>query len=266
MFIQVARIWPSRLSLAKILFLTNRYLVEALILYPRPANMGFMSVPGAPSNPVIRVYEALIIHLPVPRMYVSGSQIGITRYIVLAITYFFFFGGTVTLVGLVIKDYVGEDVLIDQTLSALPGCYATSVPSIIAGFWIGPLIVETVLFAIVISRAFVWWRDGTPTPRILTMLATDSTVYFAVIFAMLLANYLMFRYGPPFLSSLLVTPSTTAGCVIASQMFLRMRSMMEYDPEEVVMKAYNAQIHTQPILTLSRIRISILTHDIEEKV
>ncbi|TEB19477.1 hypothetical protein FA13DRAFT_1802227 [Coprinellus micaceus] len=28
MFIQVARIWPSRLSLAKILFLTNRYLVK----------------------------------------------------------------------------------------------------------------------------------------------------------------------------------------------------------------------------------------------
>ncbi|KAF5333191.1 hypothetical protein D9611_002731 [Ephemerocybe angulata] len=147
------------------------------------------------------------------------------RKTVLGIAYFFYFGGTITLIGLVIKDYVGEDVLINGDLAALPGCYASGVPSIIAGFWIGPLIVETVLFIIVVSRAFLWWKEGTTIPRILSILTKDSTTYFAIVFALLLANYLVFELGPPFFSSLLVTPSITAGCILGSHIFLNLRAM-----------------------------------------
>ena len=62
-------------------------------------------------------------------------------------------GGVVTLAGLTIQDYVGEQVhstlthftyssrnsnlppTVVQDFSALPGCYAASVPAIIAGYW-----------------------------------------------------------------------------------------------------------------------------------
>ncbi|KAH9476821.1 hypothetical protein JR316_0010736 [Psilocybe cubensis] len=110
--------------------------------------------------------------------------------------------GSIALLGLLIQDYVGEIVELNTSLASLPGCYATSVPSIIAGQWLAPIIVETVLFGLVISRAFLWWKD-----------------------AMLLANYLMFELGPVFLSSLLVTPSTTAGCILGSHMLLNLRVM-----------------------------------------
>jgi hypothetical protein len=62
-------------------------------------------------------------------------------------------GGVTTQVGLTIKDYVGEGVsgmvrltvcpflinicieLAVNNFNALPGCYAASVPRIIAGYW-----------------------------------------------------------------------------------------------------------------------------------
>uniref|UniRef100_A0A8H7XU22 Uncharacterized protein n=1 Tax=Psilocybe cubensis TaxID=181762 RepID=A0A8H7XU22_PSICU len=72
----------------------------------------------------------------------------------LRVAFFFYFGGSIALLGLLIQDYVGE-------------------------------IVEP----------------------------------------MLLANYLMFELGPVFLSSLLVTPSTTAGCILGSHMLLNLRVM-----------------------------------------
>jgi hypothetical protein len=40
------------------------------------------------------------------------------------------------------------------------------------------LILIAVLFALVIQRAFWWWKDGMAMPRIVSMLARDSTLYF----------------------------------------------------------------------------------------
>lgn len=34
-------------------------------------------------------------------------------------------------------------LIVVEDFSALPGCYAASVPNIIAGFWITPLLVES---------------------------------------------------------------------------------------------------------------------------
>ncbi|EAU87754.2 hypothetical protein CC1G_11032 [Coprinopsis cinerea okayama7 len=151
--------------------------------------------------------------------------------VVLSIATFFYVGGAATLIGLTIHDYVGEEVLVDRTLRNLPGCYASSVPSIIAGFWIGPLIVESVLFVLVVSRAFFWWRHETRIPVLLAVLARDSTLYFALVFALLLANYLVFQFGPPALSSLLVTPTITAGCILGSHMLLNVRAMNTLESE-----------------------------------
>ncbi|TFK37588.1 hypothetical protein BDQ12DRAFT_146394 [Crucibulum laeve] len=170
--------------------------------------------------------------------------------VALAFGSFFYFGGSITLIGLVIQDYVGEGVVINRALGSLPGCYPTTVPAIIAGTWIAPLIVESVLFFLVISRAFTWWRNGSSAPRILSLLTRDSTLYFAIAFAFLLASYLVFQLGPPFLSSLLVTyvnqlhdiqpvscilsysPSAVAGCILGSHMLLNLRELSDPDDEQ----------------------------------
>ncbi|KAF9006984.1 hypothetical protein BDQ17DRAFT_1423075 [Cyathus striatus] len=228
---EVSKMWPLRMSIPKFLFFINRYLVEGMLLFNSAART-FQS-------------EELFV-VPVSSIFV-GSLLGTSvvqgilmlriwalhrgNKLALFIGLICYFGGMATLIGLVIKDYVGEAVFINRALDSLPGCYATSVPSIIAGFWIAPLIVESVFFILVISRAFVWWRNGTPAPRILFLLARDSTLYYAIVFAFLTSNYFVFQFGPPFLSSLLVTPSATAGCILGSHMILNLRKFLESAPD-----------------------------------
>ncbi|TFK37603.1 hypothetical protein BDQ12DRAFT_724055 [Crucibulum laeve] len=230
---EVARMWPARLSAGKLLFFINRYVLTRL-------------------DSTLR-HNAIVLHLCYCVFYLRWLTVTTTistsvvqgilmlrvwalhrrNKAALYVGYFFYFGGVATLIGLVVKDYIGEDVIINDALSSLPGCYATTVPSIIAGFWIAPLIVESVLFILVVSRAFIWWKNGSSTPRILSILARDSTIYFAVVFALLLANYLMFELGPPFLSSLLVSPSTTAGCILGSHMLLNLRELANPDDDPI---------------------------------
>ncbi|KAF8153989.1 hypothetical protein B0H34DRAFT_799902 [Crassisporium funariophilum] len=270
---EVTRMWPARFSIAKFLFFMNRYPVEAMLLFncvaaaqpyqspslfvllysfatttleTFPMTVVYFTYGGLPSHPLYqqvlsKIGETRSALIP-PSILCDETLMGFGvwcsgQYGLLSSSTSSgasSSGGTMTLISLVIKDYVDEEVLINTTLASLPGCYATSVPSIIAGFWIGPLIVESVLFLLVISRALVWWRDGAAAPRIFAILARDSTVYFVVVFALLLANYLVFQFGPPFLSSLLVTPSTTAGCILGSHMLLNLRAMAEPTPEDLM--------------------------------
>jgi hypothetical protein len=99
---------------------------------------------------------------------------------ILAVAISLYLGGVFTLVGLTIRDYVGEAVLIVQDFSELPGCYAASVPAIIAGYWIAPVIIESVLFVLVIWRVFTWWKDRSAAPPTLKLMARDSAVYFSM--------------------------------------------------------------------------------------
>ncbi|KAK0478730.1 hypothetical protein IW261DRAFT_1564806 [Armillaria novae-zelandiae] len=119
-------------------------------------------------------------------------------------------------------DYLAESVDVERVV-ALPGCYADSLPSIIAGYWITPLVIESYLFIMVAFRAFVYWKAGESSPAILNLMARDSTIYFAIIFVLLLGNLLMFLLGPPFLSSLLLNPLSAASCILGSRMLLNLR-------------------------------------------
>ncbi|KAL5519653.1 hypothetical protein ACEPAH_1336 [Sanghuangporus vaninii] len=147
-------------------------------------------------------------------------------------TSFLYAGGVVTLIGLTIKDYAGESVNIVEDFSALPGCYAASVPSIIAGYWIAPTIIESSLFGLVLWRAIAWSRANISVPPALFLMARDSAVYFAIVFALLFVNLFVFEYALPFLSSLFVTPVITAGCIAGSRMLLNLRGLAETDTHE----------------------------------
>ncbi|TFK69182.1 hypothetical protein BDN72DRAFT_959739 [Pluteus cervinus] len=229
---EVERVWPSRISIPKLLFFLNRYVVGGMLIFNAIASS------QAGLSPSVCVFflrwlavtvtaqNAIVQGILVMRVWALHRQ----NKVALSIALSFYFGGVITLIGLTVQDYVGEAVAIDDDLSQLPGCYATTVPSIIGGFWIAPLVIESVLFLLVVSRAFKWWRDGSSAPRILSLLARDSTLYFAIVFALLLANFIMFQLGPPFLASLLVTPSNTAGVILGSHLLLNLRALAAPPP------------------------------------
>ncbi|KII87605.1 hypothetical protein PLICRDRAFT_176401 [Plicaturopsis crispa FD-325 SS-3] len=155
-----------------------------------------------------------------------------THKLVLFVVFFSYTACIATLVGLTISDYVAENVIIETELNFLPGCYAAGVPRLIAGYWIAPVVVESIFFALTISRTFAWIRNRESVPPTLGLLARDSLVYFAVVFVLLIANLLVFEYAPPTLSSLLVTPSNTAGCIAGSRMLLNLRNSFSRRPPQ----------------------------------
>ncbi|KAK0497759.1 hypothetical protein EDD18DRAFT_118436 [Armillaria luteobubalina] len=237
-------IWPARMTLARVLFFVNRYVVEGMLLFasigedayyvhqlqnligPKiAAGFGNLSTSFCSCTFYLRwlsvnltVQNAVVQGILVLRVWAlyQGSKP------VIALAFFFYFSGCATLVGLTVTDYLAKSVDVERVV-ALPGCYADSLPSIIAGYWITPLVIESYLFIMVALRTFVYWKAGESTPAILNLMARDSMIYFAIIFALLLGNLLMFLLGPPFLSSLLLNPLSAASCILGSRMLLNLR-------------------------------------------
>ncbi|KAK0213483.1 hypothetical protein IW262DRAFT_1300977 [Armillaria fumosa] len=217
-------IWPARMTLARVLFFVNRYVVEGMFLFafigegvyyvhqlqnligPKIA-AGF----GNLSTSFCTFYlRWLSVNLTVQNAVVQGILVLRLWALyqgnkpVIGFALFFYFSDCATLVGLTVTDYLAESVDVERVV-ALPGCYADGLPSIIAGYWITPLAIESYLFIMVAFRAFVCWKAGESTPAILNLMARDSTIYFAI-------------------------PLSAASCILGSRMLLNLRAAI-IDPD-----------------------------------
>ncbi|KAF9018664.1 hypothetical protein BDZ89DRAFT_1139859 [Hymenopellis radicata] len=257
---ECCHIWPARFTIGRILFFINRYVVEGMLLY---ASLTMTSAPSThtcctlasllwPRHSAILLLQSptrnfsyktyyfscvfylrwLDINLVVQITTVQGILVlrvwalYRTNKLVIWSVLALYVAGSFTMIVITILDYVVETVTVEEVIH-LPGCYAKSVPSIIAAYWITPAIVESVLFFLVMARGFVWWKHGGSAPTILTFMARDSMMYFAIMFALLIANCCMFYFGPPFLSSLLVNPLSTASCILGSRLLLNLGAAVE---------------------------------------
>lgn len=236
---EISNIWNSRWAIPKFLFFVNRYVVVAMLCFNGIAS----SQTHLPAGFCV-FYLRWLVTITVSQSTIEA--ILLTRVWalyrgntpVLCLASFFYAGGVITLVSLTVQDYVGEAVEIVQDFSSLPGCYAASVPGIIAGYWIAPVIIESVFFGLVIWRALSWWRDRSSAPPTLVLMARDSAVYFAVVFVLLIVNLFVFEYAPPFLSSLFVTPGNTAGCIAGSRMLLNLRTFRPVTTTQMEMSTH----------------------------
>ncbi|KAF9784709.1 hypothetical protein BJ322DRAFT_863834 [Thelephora terrestris] len=251
---EITRMWTLRFSIIKCLFLINRYVVIPMLVFngiastrthlPEDVSSTLETCFFTTLNTVVSSVSftyvgslcTTVTHATTEGILLSrvwALYRGNTPVLVLACC--FYLCGVATLVGLTIRDFVGEKVHIVQDFSMLPGCYAASVPALIAGYWIAPVIIESLLFVLVMSRAVAWWKDRWAAPPTLTLMARDSAVYFSIIFALLIVNLFVFEYAPPFLSSLFVTPSNTAGCIAGSRLLLNLRSLSYPSRTEIEM-------------------------------
>ncbi|TEB27652.1 hypothetical protein FA13DRAFT_1794592 [Coprinellus micaceus] len=178
---EVACIWPGQLSLAKLLFFTNRYAVEGVLLF------NCLSAS--------RTFEA----------HYSNR--------LLAVSYFVYFGGAAVCVGLMGKSFTATNQGVTTNThvqSYLPGCYTVKMAPALFGTWcvqfgwsmwllarfrshirkaadglsagrICGLLVESYLFVVTVAPyASYCGRSRGSTPRIIVFLVTDSTVYFVM--------------------------------------------------------------------------------------
>lgn len=234
---EVTRMWPIKLTFPTLLYFINRYVVVSMLVFNGIASSRTHLPPGF----CVFYLRWLVVTITVTQASIEGLLLARVWALyadhmhVLYLASFLYLVGTSTLIGLTIKDYVGESVIIVHDFSALPGCYAATVPSIIAGYWIAPVIIESVFFFLVIGRAISWWKSRSSPPPTLVLMARDSAIYFAVVFVLLFVNLLVFEYAPPFISSLFVTPSNTVGCIAGSRMMLNLRGLTKSSATDIEM-------------------------------
>ncbi|EIN03460.1 hypothetical protein PUNSTDRAFT_147044 [Punctularia strigosozonata HHB-11173 SS5] len=252
---EINRMWPAPFSIPKVLFFLNRYVVVCMLVFNAIASslthlsisvckgyLPWLVVTITVTNAVVegilitRVW-ALFRSNKVERLLSESYSVQLSSYQpVLWFALFFYVGGIITLVGLTIDDYVGTGpVKAVNDFNILPGCYAAGVPPIIAGYWIAPVIIESIMFVLIVSRVIIWWHNREPVPPTLILIARDSAIYYTAIFVLLMTNLFVFEFASPFLSSMMVTPSNTVGSIAGSRMLLNLRgindpALTEFEP------------------------------------
>ncbi|THH04379.1 hypothetical protein EW145_g5558, partial [Phellinidium pouzarii] len=207
-------IWPTAFSIPKALFLVDRYVVLPMLVFN-----GIEII-----YPLVCVFYLRWLSVCIAVTHATVEGILLARVLAL-------FGISI-MIALTINDYVGEAVNIVENINIMPGCYAASVPSLLAGYWVASTVVESTFFALVAWRVVIWSRDRAGVPPALVLIARDSTIYFATMFVLLFVNLFVFEYAPPFLSSLFVTPVNTAGCIGAGRMLMNLRRFGEREVTE----------------------------------
>ncbi|KZS89331.1 hypothetical protein SISNIDRAFT_458809 [Sistotremastrum niveocremeum HHB9708] len=216
---EIDRMWITKWSIPKVLFVLNRYLASPMLMCAGLETFDLIAA-QLPLCDFYQLQSFCVFYLRWLTWTIWTQQTVVEAILLCRLWALFGFqrvspsltrlrsAGVIAVLVLTLIDYIGESVTIVDA-QGLPGCYAASVPKIIAGYWITPVIIEFVMFIMTIIKTFRWisWGGGAPPTLILLAL-------------LLLANLFVFEFGPPFLSSLMITPSNTAGCIAGSRMLL----------------------------------------------
>jgi len=110
------------------------------------------------------------------------------------------------------------------SISFLPGCYSISFAPWLYGYWVAPVVLESIIMIVMVSQVFnLFYRTSGSTT--LKILSRDSLVYFSLMFSLLISNLFIFKYAPAFVSSLLIGPSSSLACVAAARMMMNLRGI-----------------------------------------
>jgi hypothetical protein len=218
-------VWSLRWRLPKISFLVNRYITPPMLVF----NTIVLTLPNLspkfcqfwlqwqawPTLLALATVELILI-MRVSAIYNSSF---------LMYVFFGFYccevGSMLGMIGFLYRTSANPLV----TPSYLPGCYSLGFVPWLYGFWVAPVILESIIVILTLLKALRLMRDpihGSPTLR---LIARDSVVYFLIMFSILTANLFIFKFAPPFVSSLLIGPSSSIACVAVGRMMMNMRSL-----------------------------------------
>jgi len=186
--IEVQRIWSLNWRLPKILFLTNRYVVPSLIVMRGIADATY---------PLLFSFCDFLVHF---EDWIVVLALGIAD-LILVIRVSALYGHSKIMQHFLVCFFVCQMVTVIVIMSILtkqttpillyqfsPGCFST-IPDNWYSFYIPFLIFDGILLMLTAFQVFSYSRqDINP---VVILLARDSIVYFAILFAALLVNTIL---------------------------------------------------------------------------
>ncbi|KAF8513251.1 hypothetical protein BU17DRAFT_68865 [Hysterangium stoloniferum] len=138
----------------------------------------------------------------------------------------------------------GHNKIVCRSLILLYFCGLGSMLGILGFLYRGTPNRVTMALMIYKSIRLLFRKAGSPTMR---LLSRDSLIYFSIMFSVLISNLFIFKYAPPFFSSLLIGPSSSIACIAAARMMMNLRSL-RFDPRldaELFPDGYEMSLYTQ---------------------
>ncbi|TDL18504.1 hypothetical protein BD410DRAFT_793209 [Rickenella mellea] len=252
---EVEYIWKSRWTLPKVLYLWTRYfaLFVQVIAIAESTSMkvtttvcaGWAYFEGITGQMLVMGVELLLM-LRVWALYKRDRRV----------LYF--------LVALYIAEVTANTVILGMSLPGiksvpplrglfppdfpLSGCFPIKVPKFFFSYWIPTLIFESVLF-ILMTLNFVRLARGNKPMPLLTLFFRDGTVYYAVIFAALLIQVLLYELVNSALAQVAIGWQLTMFSIMGARLVLNLRaaSVGRSDYETVEMIKFEKRSHLKTI-------------------
>jgi len=231
---EIELIWHAGWSLGKILFLLNRYYAlfavvfnNYIIFSPHLSNhlcMVWIRWQGI-TGIISFILGELILQLRLYALYFLNRK-------VLAFMSVTFAGAVIassTLMGI----SLAQTRVISNMIPGLPFCVPTFTPKIFYSFWIPMLISETVLCGLALWRGIQSFRQNRTLfqsgKKMIEVLIRDSFLYFLIMFAVYLANTVIFILGDATKMESSIGYTVTFSCVLGSRLCLNVRSLVRDD-------------------------------------
>jgi len=217
---EVEYVWKNKWSFAKGLFLVNRYMglglliLDVTVLFRGPLTDSFC-------QEYLRWHSAFSIFAVM-----LGQIILICRIHAVYDRQWRVTGPIVAFVGCLTVFCFCNDFINLPTMAAVPvftGCYLVNVPRIAVFSSVAGLINETMLFVMMLYKAWALWRENRRSPLLRTILR-DSLLYYSTMFLVLLLNVVIWEASPLSVYESAIVWEEAIPCAIGSRLLLNIRT------------------------------------------
>ncbi|KAG8716408.1 hypothetical protein FRC11_013391 [Ceratobasidium sp. 423] len=222
---EVERIWKSPWSLPKVLFLFNRYtgpislLVNTTIFTnsaPYSVCQKWIHFEGAAGIIAKGAAEMIMIF----RLYAlyRGSKIMLILLVLGSMC-------NLTTMSVLMQLALERITIFERPGSWYKGCHPVGLPKWFWGYYISPLIFETILLLLTLYKTVGHIRSKVTHTPVIQLFVRDGVGYFAVMFCTLLSNAIIWLLAPPGLLEAGIGFAIAVPTVTASRILLNLRGL-----------------------------------------
>ncbi|CAE6490313.1 unnamed protein product [Rhizoctonia solani] len=222
---EVERIWKSPWSLPKVLFLFNRYtgpislLVNTTIFTNSPAYsvcQKWIHFEGA-AGIIAKAAAEMIMIFRLYALY-RGSKIMLVLLVLGSIC-------NLTTMSVLMQLGLERITIYERPGSWYKGCHPVGLPNWFWGYYISPLIFETILLLLTLYKTVGHIRSKVTHTPVIQLFVRDGVAYFAIMFCTLLSNALIWLLAPPGLLEAGIGFAIAVPTVMASRILLNLRGL-----------------------------------------
>ncbi|KAF8754047.1 hypothetical protein RHS01_06356 [Rhizoctonia solani] len=127
------------------------------------------------------------------------------------------------------------------------GCHPVGLPHWFWGYYISPLIFETILLFLTLYKTVGHIRSKVTKTPVIQLFVRDGVAYFAIMFCTLLSNALIWLLAPPGLLEAGIGFAIAVPTVMASRILLNLRGLSGTPDSSELSAATREGIHHQAI-------------------